>query len=300
MKKINYALVAGLSALTLFTSCKKDDETPDLDAELSELKLNINGLQDLGENFRYEGWIMVDGSPVSAGIFDVNSDGELSKAAFNLPSEQLSKATAYILTIEPAEDPDPAPSDVHILAGEFTESTAAISVEHEAALGNDFLSSSGKYILATPTDGGSDTDELSGVWWLDPISGPSAGLNLPVLPKGWKYEGWAVINDQPVSTGTFLSVEGSDDFSGFSGLDAPAPDFPGEDFLQNAPEGFTFPTNLNGGKVVISIEPVPDNSPAPFVLKPLLGKVLPSATDHTPYAMDNMATETNPVGTVSR
>ena len=164
------------------------------------------------------------------------------------------------------------------------------------------MSSSGKYILATATatDGGSDTDELSGVWWLDPTAGPGAGLNLPVLPKGWQYEGWVVINDQPVSTGTFLSLEGSDYFSGFSGSDAPAPDFPGEDFLQNAPEGFTFPTNLSGGKVVISIEPVPDNSPAPFVLKPLVGKVSSTAKDHTPYSMDNMATETNPIGTVSR
>ena len=300
MRNFNYALIAGLSAITLFSSCKKDDETPEPTTEKGDLTLNINGLEDLGKEYRYEGWLMVDGSPISAGIFKVDQDGKLSESTFKVPSAELARATTYILTIEPTIDPDPAPSDVHILAGEFNDNSADISIAHKAALGNDFSTSAGQYILATPTDGESITNELSGVWWLDPTGGPSAGLSLPTLPKGWKYEGWAVINGQPVSTGTFTSVDGSDDFNGFSGSTASAPMYPGEDFLFNAANGLTFPTDLSGTKVVISIEPSPDNSSAPFLLKPLLANVSNSAVDHTLYTMDNISAETNPEGTVRR
>lgn len=72
-------------------------------------------------------------------------------------------------------------------------------------------------------------------------SGPTAGLTLATLPAGWKYEGWAVINGTPVSTGTFTSASAADDSAPFSGATA-GPPFPGEDFLQNAPSGLTFPT----------------------------------------------------------
>ena len=60
----------------------------------------------------------------------------------------------------------------------------------------------------------------------------------------------------------------SDESGPFSGP-LPSPPFPGEDFLNNAPSGLSFPTTLRGSVVVVSIEPYPDNSPAPFLLKPL-------------------------------
>ena len=68
----------------------------------------------------------------------------------------------------------------------------------------------------------------------------------------------------------------------------------------NAPSGLTFPTDLSGGVVVISVEPSPDNSAAPFLLKPLVGMVPSNAVDHTLYGMDNNATATNPSGTITR
>ena len=168
-----------------------------------------------------------------------------------------------------------------------------------AALGDDFTSATGTYILATPTDGNDDMNELSGVWFLDP-SGPSAGLALPTLPNGWKYEGWAVMGNTAVSTGTFTSVSGNDESALFSGTTASAPMYPGEDFLMNAPSGLTFPTDLSGGTMVISVEPDPDNSLAPFLLKPLVGMVPNPAMDHVAYTMSNNATATNPTGTANR
>ena len=294
MKKGTLLYMLGFSGLLLSTSCTPEPES-------STLTLNINGLEDLGSDYVYEGWLMVDGSPITAGIFTVDANGMLSENMFEIDADDLANASAYVLTIEPSSDPDPAPSDVHILAGDFSGNSASISVDHGAALGNDFTDAMGTYILATPTDGGSMDNELAGVWWLDPSSGtPAVGLDLPTLPAGWAYEGWAVIDGNPVSTGQFTDPAMADDFSGYSSSAAMAPPFPGEDFLENAPAGLMFPADLSGATVVISVEPSPDNSPAPFTLKPLVSMIGDMPAHHTPYTMENNAAMTNPMGSVSR
>ncbi len=283
-----------IATLLIITGCKKDDETT-----TQTLNLNISGLEDLGPDYAYEGWLIVDGAPVSAGIFNVDANGNLSETAFELDNDDIENATAYVLTIEPSPDNDPSPSSVHILAGDFGGDDANLTVDHGAAIGTNFTAATGSYILATPTDGGSDTNENSGVWWLDPAQGPGPGLDLPTLPDGWVYEGWAVIDGTPVTTGRFTTASGSDDAATFSGS-ANGPAYPGEDFLNNAPAGLTFPTDLSGAPIVISVEPQPDNSPAPFTLKPLVGTAPNPAADHTLYDMNNNAEATNPTGTVTR
>ncbi|WP_282124919.1 anti-sigma factor [Marinifilum flexuosum] len=288
-------LLFAAASLFLFSAC--DDDDNDVMVQ-DKLNLNITGLEDLGDDYAYEGWLIVNGKAISTGIFNVNESGALSQTSFPINSADLSNAAAYVLTIEPSPDNDPAPSNVHILAGDFSGSKATLSVGHSSALGSDFSSSTGSYILATPTDG-ADSNEKSGVWWLDPSGGPGAGLSLPTLPSGWKYEGWAVIDGVPVTTGKFTSVSGADDSAPFSGNQA-GPPFPGEDFLMNAPTGVTFPTDLAGKTVVISVEPEPDNSAAPFLLKPLVGMVPADADDHTLYDMSNNSQATNPTGNVTR
>ncbi len=275
-----------------FASCNKDDDP-------KSLNLNISGLEDLGSTAQYEGWIMVNGTPESTGTFNVDGNGNLSRSSFPIEEGTLNSATAFILTIEPNPDADPSPSDIHILAGDFSGSSANLSVGHNAALGTTFETASGGFILATPTDGTMD-DEESGVWFLDP-AGPTATLGLPSLPAGWVYEGWAVINGSPVTTGKFTSASGIDMSAPYSGVNA-GPPFPGEDFLQNAPAGLgvTFPTSLRGSTIVVSVEPSPDNSPAPFTLKPLVAMVSDSAAVHMVYGMSNNALATNPLGTAAR
>lgn len=264
-------------ALSIFSCSKDDDNVP----ETATLTLNLNGLEALGSDYVYEGWIIVNGQPVSTGTFD---DVNFPKT-FELDATQLEMATTFVLSIEPAIDPDPAPAATKILAGDFTGSTA--SVNSNGIVG-DFSGSAGTYILATPTDS-DNSNEASGVWFLDNSSGSAvAGLNLPNLSDGWKYEGWAVISGMPVSTGTFTDVAGFDDnamTSMFKGSVGDGPPFPGEDFLQNAPAGLTFPTDLKGATIVISVEPYPDNSPNPFTLKPLAHMVPNNAADHTAISM---------------
>lgn len=289
-------LFLSLLALTFFVSCNEDD---DMDST-SMLTLNLSGLEDLGSGFAYEGWIMVNGSPVTTGTFTVNSNGELSQTHFEIDASDLASAAAFVLSIEPVPDTDPAPSNTKILGGAFSGSSASVNIMHEAAFGQGFGTATGSYILKTPTTT-TDEDDLSGVWFLDP-SGPTATLGLPDLSnlEGWVYEGWAVIDGVPVSTGRFNSASGADDSGIYSGTDASAPPFPGEDFIMNAPSGLTFPTSLIGGMIVISIEPEPDNSSAPFTLKPLAGMVASGLEPGTLAAMDNIAASTYPSGTVIR
>ena len=290
MTKIFKLLALVIVAFSL-TFCS-DDEDP----TTKDLTLNISGLENLGFDFVYEGWIMVDGSPKTTGRFTVDENGVLSQTSFTLDIADVNSATTFILTIEPAVGDDPSPSAVHILAGDFSGNSGQLTIGHGAALGNNFANSSGSYILATPTDGAMN-NENSGIWFLDLSSGsPSVGLSLPTLPAGWKYEGWAV-SGGPISTGKFTSLTTVDEFDGFSGTMG-GPPFPGEDFLVNAPSGFTFPIDLAGGKAVISIEPDPDNSPNPFLLKPLVGDIPANALDHTTYDLGQNLNF--PTGTVSR
>jgi len=118
MKNLNYLFGALVFSLALgVTSCKDEEVIID---DTSTLSINLSGLEDLGADYAYEGWIIVDGSPVTAGIFNVDADGTPDVTTFELDADQLARATAYVLTIEPAQDSDPAPSKVHILAGDFS------------------------------------------------------------------------------------------------------------------------------------------------------------------------------------
>lgn len=289
-------VLLGIFSSLIFTSCKDDEEDP-MVSDRASFDLNISGLEDLGSDATYEGWIIVNGAAITTGTFNVDADDKLSKTSFEVSKADLEAATTFVLTIEPMQDNDPAPSSVHILAGDFSGTNASLTISHQAALGNDFSMAAGKYILATPTDTVS-TNEDSGIWFLDNSSGmPAQGLTLPILPAGWAYEGWAVINGTPVSTGTFTDVTKADDSAPFSGTQA-GPPFPGEDFLMNAPTPLSFPTSLLGGTAVISIEPVPDNSSKPFTLKPLVGMIPAMANVHT--ALDMGQNLMFPTGTVTR
>lgn len=302
--KNSFLLSTLLILFLAFTSCKKDNDDP----AKKELKIAISGLEDLGDNFAYEGWLIVNDKAVSAGVFDVDSSGTLSQTSFSLEASDINNASAYVLTIEPNPDTDPSPSAVHILAGDFSKNSASLTVNHSSAIGTDFATATGKYTLGTPTDGGDDDNEKSGVWWIsvDQNNDVTAGLTLPPLPSSWKYEGWAVIDGNPVSTGTFTSANGADSSNPHSGELISEPftgafvPFPGEDFLYHAPTGLTFPTELTGKTVVISVEPNPDNSSAPFLLKPLIGNISETAESFKPYSMTNNAVATNPTGTISR
>lgn len=282
-------LIFSLALLSgLFMACSTSS-----DADSDSLTLELSGVEPLQNGFHFEGWVIIDGSPVTTGKFNIDDNGDIvslsgsviENGEFEVDAD-LASATTFVLSIEPSGDTDDIPAETHHLSGDISNGRSTLSFAHGASLGNDFSSAAGSYILATPSDD-DDTNENSGIWFLDP-SGPSATLTLPTLPAGWRYEGWAVSGGTPISTGTFTSVTGADALAPYSGPNA-TPPFPGEDFLINAPSGLSFPIDLAGGVAVISIEPYPDDSDAPYTLKPLVGQIPASATDRTLYSTDNNA-----------
>lgn len=289
MKILKLSFLLLISAMMV--SCSNDDDN---EPSVGDLTLNISGLDDLGDGFAYEGWIIVDGAPVSTGTFTVNASGVPSQTSFEVSTSDLDAASTFVLSIEPVPDSDPAPAATKILAGDFSGNSAILGTSTVASEG--FNAISGKYLVAAPTGTGTPEEEFSGIWFLDNSSGsPVAGLDLPELSAGWKYEGWVVIDGTPVTTGTFTMVNAADEASPFSDG---GPAYPGEDFLMNAPSGLSFPTDIRGGAAVISIEPDPDNSAAPFTLKPLFHAIPASLSGVN--SMDDNVSGSFPSGSVSR
>lgn len=295
----NIKLLSLLIAASLFlASCSDDDEetNDNMPSTTSELNVDITGLEELGADFDYEGWVIVDGSPVSTGTFDVNTDGSLTQSSFDVDASTLSNATMFVLSIEPVPDSDPAPADTKILSGEISNNSANLTAN---GLIGDFAGTSGTFFMRTPTDetGTNNNNDQYGVWFGSPGMPPTANNDFPALPAGWAYEGWVVGEQGPITTGVITSFDAADAFSDFSGTSQSGPPVPGEDFFNNAPSGETFPLDIRGRTIVISIEPVPDNSSAPFLLKPIIGT---AGQDLAPATHDLSGDEsTFPTGTVS-
>ncbi len=288
-----------LGAALIATSCDNDDDVN----SSTNLTVNINGLEDLGSSAIYEGWIIVGGAPISTGTFSVDANGALSTQTFTVGAEDLAAATKFVLTIEPVPDDAPAdPSAQKLLAGDFTNNNASLSTGVAPALGS-FNDASGSFFLRTPTDetAGNNGNDQYGVWFGNPGMPPTPSLNLPTLPTGWAYEGWVIGDAGPISTGTFTAFGERDNSNGFSGTENNAgPPIPGEDFFNNPPAGETFPLDVRGRAVVISVEPVPDNSPAPFLLKPLVSNLPADAATAPNTHSFTQNLSSIPTGTVTR
>ena len=152
-----------------FAAC--DDDPVDTGVP-ETLELSLTGLEPLINGFHYEGWAIINGTPVTTGKFNVESGVEF-RGTWGTGVD-LSNATAIVITIEPLGDVDAVPASTHIVAGPVAGGSAALSVGDGSALGDDFTGASGFYILATPTNG-DDTDENSGIWFRQAWRGPPIG-----------------------------------------------------------------------------------------------------------------------------
>ena len=294
MKKRIQNLVLIFAVILFVYSCSDDDNG----ISTKSLTLNISGLEDLGTDFVYEGWIIVNSVPVSTGTFTSIADSQ----TFVIESSLLDAATRFVLSIEPAGETGTAaatPSDTKLMVGDFSGDMAPLSI---GTVGDfDSISPSGAFFLRTPTDetGTNNGNDQNGIWFGNAAMPPTPGFTLPTLNAGWKYEGWVVVDGVgPLSTGTFTAFDIPDDSSTFGGGQNTGPQIPGEDFLMNPPTGFAFPLDLRGRTVVISVEPSPDNAASPFLLKPLVGTA-GQDTAPTNYALD-FSNASFPSGSVSR
>ncbi|WP_010520683.1 anti-sigma factor [Aquimarina agarivorans] len=313
-------LIFGAAALSfLAVACDSDDGNEE-EKKPSGVNLAIEGLEALGSDFVYEGWLIVGEAPVSTGRF---TDPTLKFQ--EVEASVLETATAFVLSIEPADETGEAlaaPAATKLFRADFAEGvdTATISYktinEKFADLSTAKDEISGKFFLRTPTDealgAGDNSNDEAGVWFGTPgTMPPAASLELPVLAadSGWKYEGWAVVNGVPYSTGTFSDPKAADDnamasldsrpIETFRGAENFGPPIPGEDFINNLEgTGFEGGADLKGATIVISLEPVPDNDPKPFTLKPLDG-MAGQETAPTAYDFEENL-ESFPTGTITR
>lgn len=308
-------LAMGLLGLTIACSDSNNDDAANLlgntptdnmvNSDVGEptgpqLQFNLSGIEPaLGQH--YEGWVIGSGGVFTTGRFNVTETnqvvsvdvsgnelevlGESGQAVFTY-DEAAGELSTFVLTIEPNNDPDPGPSSVHLVGGDFVSGVADNTTDHRTAIGASFFGSTGGYILATPTNTPATNNQ--GIWFLDP-SGPTNSLSLPALNTGWAYEGWVVdmSTGEPISTGIFTSSSSSDSDGPGSGAGPnPAPPFPGQDFITPA-------RVLNDGQhvVVISVEPFPDFDPRPFTLKILASDIANNAPVGTLLNIENNSNE---------
>ena len=91
--KTQKLILMAIIGLFLISSCKKDE---DPEVSMKSITLNITGLEDLGSDYVYEGWLIVNGSPVTTGTCTVDANGHLSETMFELNASDVDNATTEI------------------------------------------------------------------------------------------------------------------------------------------------------------------------------------------------------------
>ena len=260
--------------------------------------LSFQNLEPLQGGLNYQAWAVEYrngsywGSPM--GIFNFNESGQMVDPASGKVLSGTLEASVNVrelygvqVTIEMSNVMVNQPSSIYILGGTMVDGSADLGQDSWLSMEVEFSQSSGRYFLATPSDE-LDDNELSGVWFADYGSGdPFQGLLIPQAPTNWDYEGWVVLGEDTLSTGKFYFPAIADTTNLFGGITGNHP-FPGQDFLYNAPEGLTFPTDLSGSTIFVTLEPYEqyDTEPlSPFPFKLLEATIPLDAVPHSNYDM---------------
>jgi len=251
-------LVFLLLALMLPACGQSPTQYRPLPSSLGDLRgvaMGFERLLPLRENEgKYAAWINVNrGDIIPLGGFNVNAEGrpvrtDTGEVIERFPSrENLYKAVSLLITIE-AQVIGAIPAGGVILQGPFIDGIAELRVPAPLGIGL----SQGSYRVFTPTDG-PDTNENSGVWAVS--EGGEPLLELPPLNNLYRYEHFMIINGVELTMAGFRAVDARD-FNNFYSGPLEAPDFPGEDFLENTPPELVFPPDLSGARLIVTLEPI--------------------------------------------
>ncbi|MDE2958347.1 MAG: hypothetical protein OXU68_15275 [Bacteroidota bacterium] len=289
-------------ALLLTAGCDSGGDEAD-DMESGSLILSVSQMAPLPEDYHLEGWVTTLTSPArSIGKFAIDASGALVDLRGN-PIEarrfetdfSLDSAQVMYITIEPPGDADSAPSDTRLMGGLFIDGQVSLSAADFEGIEDELILAAGTYIVDTPTDG-PDTNNDSGIWFVNLTGGPPArGLRVAIPIQGWQYQAWTEFDDIAVNMGIITHHSRPDDSSVHSGSQ-PGYNYPGEDFLINAPPGLIFPLSVEGTRVYVTLEPEPDPDPDPsqFVLfeARVPGEILPGQTHNMANLIDRFPTGT--------
>ena len=298
-KRLGLGLILGIIALGCDSSGSESN-----DPESGVVILTVRDLRPLPGNYHLEAWITTpELTTSSVGKFTVGSDGkilnlsgeEIPRGRFEVPFTVDSARVAYI-TIEPSGDTDTSPSTTRLMGGLFREGTAELETTDVEGIEDGLILARGNYIVETPTNG-SESSEQSGIWFVNLTGGPPArGLRITTPIRGWKYQAWTDADGIPLNMGVISNHSQPDDSNIYSGPQ-PGYNFPGEDFLVNAPDDLTFPLYVPSTRVTVSLEPDPDPAPerSQFIL--LEGYVPESVASGTTYNLTNKV-DTWPTATI--
>jgi len=287
-------------SMALIVGCDSSSD-PAIEAAKVQVRFEIEGLSPLQDGFHYQGWAKVGFEFFATPSFNIDENGSYTSTAGQLIQNSfifpvdIADASVVFITIEDKRDADEFPSETVVLAGDVVGSSVVLSSSHILAVGSDFSGQTGSFMLMTESDG-DPTNETSGVWFTTGSTGNlAAGLSLPALPDGWTYEGWVENGSLLLSTGAFITNAGHDLGRPYSLPDVPP--FPGEDFLINAPAGVTFPPDLGGGTVFITVEPFPDDTADSYGIRIMSGAIPASPAAVTPFTLT--VDRTGPTGTAT-
>ena len=154
-------MAIGTIALGLLTtvSCGSDDDGGVPPVPTADLTLTLVGLDELEGDFIYEGWIIVNGTPISTGTFDATEN----EYTFTTIESDLEAATRFVVSIEPVPDTDATPADTKILSGAFNGNSASLSLDEVA----DFSNIDGNFEVFTPSD--MDVTKENGIWFVNTV-----------------------------------------------------------------------------------------------------------------------------------
>jgi hypothetical protein len=278
-------------------------QTPlDIRGDKVWVTLDLQGFEPLDGGLLYQAWAIQElggthyvGEPFL--LFNVDRSGHLLDPVDSttirgpvlgpLPKEEL---FGIAISIEFTQGEFVASSFSYLVGGKVEKGVAELELGHWTGMASDLSGMSGSFLLATLTDP-DRAGEAAGVWFLDSSgSVPTPGLNLPDAQDGWDYEGWVVVGTDTLSTGKFSFAGGPDEGDRYCGGD-PGPAFPGEDFLLNPPTGLTFPMDLRGAEVFVTLEPWErwDVRPeSPFFVRLLQAQIPQFAQPGQAYPMESL------------
>ena len=289
-----------LAATVLLPGCN-DTGLEFQPAGSSIVELGFDGLSTLDGGLNYHAWVIrfSNGSYWGAplGIFNIDDSGNLTDPATGglLSGEfeaGLYPAEVYgvQISIELSDTLLTQPSGTFLLGGPVEGRTGNLSVAHWLGMAVNFEPMEGLFLLMTPSDE-DPTNERSGLWFADNTTGEMLpGLFLPEAPEGWDYEGWVVAGTDTLSTGKFVNANVRDTTDLHGGLSG-SPAVPGQDFLYDPPQGVSFPLDLAGGQVFVTMEPweewdVAPERPFPFRL--MSAQIPQDAEDRIPYVLESL------------
>jgi len=281
----NILWVIALFFFNLFNSCEENNI---LDAT-GEITFSTSGLPALPENYTYEAWLLVGGSYVSIGTFNIDVNGVNKPTGFKqINNNDLEKAVGIAITIEfTGAESKSSPSDLIILTGNFSDNKAILSISDKRTIYAKDLKA--EYIVSAPTAVSSEKSgkEQNGIWFSTDSSQSkeTAGLVLPYVQNDPKkklcnliYRAWIYAPDLddstksiPINMGAFTKANEPDNSNNYAGTNENfTPVLPGNDFVNITGINVKYPVKVVEKKVIITAKPNEGNTseaePFPFIL----------------------------------